>query len=183
MRTMLSKYWLYFVIVVLLIGAGWIWASRDDAGAQLQASPQEGFLAPNFTLETLEGETVSLSDFEGQAVMINFWASWCPPCRAEMPSMENVYQKYQNQGFVILAINATHQDTVSGAANFVAEEGFSYPILMDTKDSVSQLYQLRSLPTSLFVGKDGLIQEIVYGGPIPEADLQTRIENLLGGRQ
>lgn len=182
MRIFFSKYWIYISIAVLLLGAGWIWASRDAGTAQLEEAPQNGFMAPDFTLETFEGEEITLADLRGKAIMINFWASWCPPCRAEMPSMEKVYQEYQDQGFVVLAINATHQDAFSDAALFVETSGFSFPVLADTTGSVSQSYQLRSLPTSLFVDKEGVIQEIVYGGPIPEADIQARVESLLGGK-
>ncbi len=186
MRTTLSRYWIYFAVAILLAGAGWIWVSAEDidnadGAATIQTAPQEGFLAPDFTLQTMSGEQITLSDLQGQPVLVNFWASWCPPCRAEMPGMENAYQEYQSQGFVVLAINVTYQDTLSDAISFVETQGFSYPILFDTQGSVSKLYQLRSLPTSFFVDKEGVIQDVVYGGPIPEADIQARIENLLEG--
>ena len=184
MRAFLSKYWLHFTIAILILGAGWIWVSASNAdnattAAAIQTAPQEGFLAPDFSLKTINGEEVTLSDFHGQPILVNFWASWCPPCRAEMPSMENVYQEYQDQGFVVLAINVTHQDVLNDAVYFVEEQGFTYPILLDERGIASQEYQLRSLPTSFFIDREGIIQQIVLGGPIPEADLRARIEGLL----
>ena len=184
MRTTLSKYWAYFVIAILLAGAGWIWGSAegiDDTGnaATIQIAPQEGFLAPDFTLETTKGTQISLSDFRGQAILVNFWASWCPPCRAEMPSMENVYREYQDKGFVVLAINVTHQDNLNDAADFVKEQGFTYPILLDEMGIASQEYQLRSLPTSFFIDREGIIQQVTLGGPIPETNLRVIIEGLI----
>ena len=181
MRTILSKYWIYFTIAILVLGAGWIWVSAQNTNSTktLETAPQEGFLAPNFTLDTKNGTQLSLSDFRGQPVLINFWASWCPPCKAEMPGMEIVYQEFQDQGFVVLAINVTHQDSLSDAARFVEEQGFTFPILLDAQAIASQAYQIRSLPTSFFIDQEGIIQQIVFGGPIPKADLHAKIEDLL----
>jgi len=156
-----------------------MYASVDNSGPQVATAPQEGFMAPDFTLETFDGRTVSLSDFKGQVVMLNIWASWCPPCKAEMPSMESAYQKYQDQGFVVLAVNATHQDSATDAAAFINQSGFTFPVLLDSKGVASNLYQLRSLPTSFFIDKEGVIREIIFGGPIPEAGIQARVESLL----
>ena len=180
MRTILSKYWTYLVIAVLILGAGWIWLRSDDTGSAtiIETAPQTGFMAPDFTLETMSGTQMSLSDFRGQPVLVNFWASWCPPCRSEMPGMEKVYQELQDQGFVVLAINVAHQDTPSDAAYFVETQGFSFPILLDKEGFASQQYQLRSLPTSFIIDKDGIIQHINLGA-ISEAALQARIEGLL----
>jgi peroxiredoxin len=96
-----------------------------------------------------------------------------------MPAMQRIYEKYQDQGFVILAVNATNQDSPNRAAEFVSEHGLTFPILLDHFGEASTLYQLRSLPTSFFVNSQGIIEEVVIGGPMSEALLQTRIENLL----
>ena len=138
-----------------------------------------GFMAPDFSLLTENGDEIRLSELRGQAVLINFWASWCNPCRAEMPAMEKVYQEYQGQGFVILAINATSQDNPADAINFASQLGLSFPILFDLDGKVNSAYQVRALPTSFFVDRQGIIQEIVVGGPMSEALLRIRIENLL----
>ena len=94
--------------------------------------------------------------------------------------MERVYREYKGKGFVILAVNATNQDSISNARSFVNELGLSFPILLDREGLVSKLYHLRALPTSFFIDKNGIIQEVVIGGPMAEALLRTRVERLLG---
>jgi peroxiredoxin len=96
-----------------------------------------------------------------------------------MPSFERVYNDYKNQGFVILAVNATNQDTLSNARDFVNQNQLTFPILLDNDGKVSQLYQLRSLPTSFFVDKNGVIRDVIVGGPMSEALLRIRVQNLL----
>jgi len=169
-------------LLVLSLALAWIWASRAPEGAttggQIPA-PRAGFLAPAFSLSTLDGGEIALDDLRGQVVLINIWATWCPPCRAEMPAMQRVYEDYHEQGFEILAINSTVQDTFSQLDPFVKEYGLTFPIPLDQAGDVTRLYQIMSLPTSFFVGKDGVIREVVVGGPMDEALLRTRIENLL----
>lgn len=169
-------------LVILILGMAWTLLSADKSGsttAGIIPAPQKGFLAPDFTLETLEGESVTLSDLHGQAVLINFWATWCPPCRAEMPAFQQAYSDYEDEGFIILAVNATQQDNPTDIAAFVEEFGLSFPIILDNEGTVNQLYQVRSLPTSFFIDKEGVISEVVIGGPIAEALIRSRIEGLL----
>ncbi len=141
--------------------------------------PHPGFPAPDFTLLTPDGEQVSLADLHGQPVIINLWASWCPPCRAEMPALQSVYEAYQDQGLVILALNATNQDSLQAALEFTRDLGLEIPILLDPDGRVSSLYQLRSLPTTFFVDPEGVIRDVVIGGPMAEALLRVRVEQLL----
>lgn len=168
--------------LILLIGAIWIVVSASlpgGASGKAIAAPQKGFLAPDFSLETLDGETIILSELRGNPILLNLWASWCGPCRLEMPAMERVYQEYKDEGFIILALNVTSQDSVSAAQNFVLEHGLTFPILLDHTGSVSQLYQLKAFPSSFFIDRDGIIQEVVLGGPMAEVLLRTRVERLL----
>jgi peroxiredoxin len=167
----------------LLIG-GMIWIGISAAlpgGTENPGipAPQTGFLAPEFTLTTLEGETISLAELRGKAVLVNIWASWCIPCRSEMPTMQAVYEDYASRGFTILAVNATNQDSRREAADFVREYELTFPILLDLDGTVGQLYQVSALPSSFFIRPDGTIQEVVIGGPMAEALLRTRIEKLL----
>ena len=131
-------------IGILLLGAAWTFLSADKSSsstAGLIPAPQKGFLAPDFTLETLNGETITLSDLHGQAVLVNFWATWCPPCRAEMPAFQEAYQDYEDQGFVIVAVNATLQDNPTDIAAFIAEYGLSFPVVLDLEGEANRLYQ------------------------------------------
>ena len=136
-------------------------------------------MAPDFSLQNANGELVSLSELRGKAVLVNLWASWCGPCRAEMPAMQRVYERYKDEGLEILAVNATNQDSASEALAFAQELGLTYPILFDLDGSVSARYALLALPSSFFILPDGRIQEVVVGGPMAEALLIIRIESLL----
>lgn len=170
------------IAALLLAGLIWMLVSADRSGSATAGqipAPQQGFLAPDFTLKTPQGDAITLSDLRGQVVLINLWATWCPPCRAEMPAIQRVYEDYREQGFSVLAVNLTYQDDPFAVVPFVQQYGLTFPILLDETGAVAAQYQLRSLPTSFFIGKDGVIREVVIGGPMAEALLQTRVERLL----
>lgn len=169
-------------ILALVLGAAWIGVSASLPGGTANPgipAPQQGFLAPDFTLDTLDGETITLSELQGRPILVNLWASWCPPCRQEMPAMQRMYEEFSAQGFTILAVNTTNQDSLPAVQNFVGEFGLSFPILLDRDGLVSDSYNLLALPSSFFIDRDGIIQEVVIGGPMAEALLRTRIERLL----
>jgi peroxiredoxin len=168
--------------LILLTGLVWIFVSADWAGTTTAGeipAPRQGFLAPEFSLTSTDGNTVSLSELRGQAVLVNLWATWCPPCRAEMPAMQKLYEEYKDQGFVVLAVNMTYQDDFLAIAPFVEEYQLSFPILLEETGEVGRKYELRSLPSSFFIDREGIIQEVVIGGPMSEALLRTRIESIL----
>jgi peroxiredoxin len=96
-----------------------------------------------------------------------------------MPAMERIYQEYANKGFTILAVNTIFQDNMADVSSFVQEHGLTFPILLDRDRVVSTQYQLQALPSSFFIDRDGIIQEVVFGGPMAEALLRTRVETLL----
>ncbi|WP_226641808.1 redoxin domain-containing protein [Mesobacillus subterraneus] len=112
-----------------------------------------GMAAPNFTLKNLAGEEVSLKDYRGKKVMLNFWATWCPPCKEEMPAMEKFY-KENSKEVEILAVNLDPQNNVKG---FVEENGLTFPILLDKEGRTQQTYSVISIPTSLIIDEHGLI--------------------------
>ena len=171
-----------FYLFVLAAGFTWILFSADRSGSSTAGkipAPQTGFLAPDFALRTPAGETIRLSDLRGQPVLVNLWATWCPPCRAEMQTLETVYNDYKDQGFTVLAVNMTSQDNPELILPFAVERGLTYPILLDEKGEVARAYQMKSLPSSFFINRDGTINEVVIGGPMAEALLRTRIEEIL----
>lgn len=169
-------------VVILLAGLIWIYISADRTGASIAGrvpAPQKGFLAPDFSLATPKGEKITLSELKGKAVLVNIWATWCPPCREEMPAIEKYYERYKDQGLVVLGVNATVQDNPLDIVPFVNEYGLTFPILLDETGDVARKYDLRSLPSSYFINRDGTINEIVIGGPMSEALLQANIEAIL----
>ena len=171
-----------FYAVLLLLGALWIFLSADPTGASTNGripAPQTGFLAPDFTLETMSGRTYALSALRGNVVVVNLWASWCLPCRAEMPSIQHVHDEYKDRGLVVLAVNSTSQDNVAAVDAFVAEFGLTFPVVMDYEGKVAKLYRLTALPTTYFIGRDGVIRKVTVGGPMSEASLRATVEALL----
>lgn len=170
-----------FFILTLIAALAWIGISSDPSQARAgqTSTLQIGAPAPDFNLRTLEGKPVTLSALRGYAVLINLWATWCPPCAQEMPAIQRMYIEYRDQGLVVLAVNVTAQDNPLNIQPFVERYGLTFPILLDETGQVSAAYGLRSLPTSYFIGRDGTIRDIVIGGPMAEALLRTRIEELL----
>ena len=169
-------------VFLLALSALWIFLTPAPPGTAEGkiSAPRAGFAAPDFTLSTPDGEVYTLSDLRGRPVIVNLWASWCVPCRAEMPALQRTYEAYQEAGLLILAVNATHQDSETAALAFATEHGLSFPILLDTEGLASQLYELRALPSTYFIRPDGVIEEVVIGGPMAEALLRTRVDRLLG---
>lgn len=127
-----------------------------------QTSLIRGSTAPDFALQTLTGETVRLSDFHGQKVMLNFWATWCGPCRAEMPDMQKFYDE---KDIVVLAVNLTTSrfDEAENVEPFVDEYGLTFPILLDVDNEVADLYQIKPIPTSFLIDTSGKIHNVAYG--------------------
>jgi len=172
-----------FYILILIAGAAWIVlntnVSLQTASAQNAPAPQTGFRAPDFTLDDPNGETFTLSQLQGQAILVNLWATWCPPCRAEMPTIEKMYEEYKSQGFVVLALNVTYQDDPLAVVPFVQQRGLTFPILLEETGDTAFAYQLRSLPSSYFIDRQGTISDVVIGGPMSESLLRTEIERIL----
>ncbi len=138
---------------------------------------QVGDVAPNFTLTTLDGKQVSLSDYRGKPVMLNFWYATCPGCLAEIPGMQQFYASQQSAGkdLVILGINSV--DNAQTAQQFVQQEGMTYPVVLDNQQQVATLYNLTATPTSYFIDRQGIIRS-VYVGPIGVATLQQRVAGI-----
>src|SRR5574337_537141 len=137
------------------------------SGADLWAAdvrPDTGHLAPDFTLKTLEGSSVRLSEFRGRkVVLINFWATWCPPCRLEMPTMQQIYSEYKDKGFEILAVNI-ESDATQEITDFVKELRLTFPILLDPNMKITRKFRVIGLPVSVLIDRQGIVRakEIGY---------------------
>ncbi len=123
--------------------------------------------APDFALTDLDGETVMLSDFRGKTVVLNFWASWCPPCREEMPEFQELWDERGEHGaddLVMIALDFLVQDTMADARKFIEGNGFTFPVLFDTADgAVAERYRVRGLPATFFIDREGVVRWINYG--------------------
>lgn len=137
------------VIFSALGGAFYVAYQSDDSPVRV------GDIAPNFTLTNLEGEEVSLSDYQGKGVFLNFWASYCEPCKREMPAMEAEYQAMKTEGIEILAINIAESNVAINS--FKNRYGFTYPILLDRDRSVTNRYGVIPIPTSFFINQEGIV--------------------------
>jgi cytochrome c biogenesis protein CcmG, thiol:disulfide interchange protein DsbE len=116
---------------------------------------------PDVSLTNLAGEQVRLSDYAGRPVLVNAWATWCPPCRAEMPALHAFYVAHQAEGFQLLAINAG--EGRSNVISYIAQQGFTFPVLLDPGTQALERLGVRSFPTSILVGRDGLVRRIHIG--------------------
>ena len=153
------------LIVLILVGVGIIvLLQTKDSSFNLSGKPLlgKGVPAPDFTLPGLDGQMVSLADYRGKVVLLNIWATWCPPCVEEMPSMEELYQKLKAEDFEILAVSMD----ISGAQAvrpFMEKHKLNFPALTDTEGAVKSLYQTTGVPESFIIDKDGIIVEKVIG--------------------
>ena len=159
-------------LIVILFGILILLQMKDSFFNQSSVPGLEkGLPAPNFSLPDLDGQMVNLTDYKGRVVLLNIWATWCPPCVEEMPSMEKLYQELQGEGFEILAVSIDE----SGAQDvlpFMKKHKLSFPVLIDPKGTLKGLYQTTGVPESFIIGKDGILVEKVIGPrdwAVPEA--------------
>jgi cytochrome c biogenesis protein CcmG/thiol:disulfide interchange protein DsbE len=153
-------------------------ASVTSAPAPIDVAPapEIGHPAPPFTLHTPEGATVALADLRGQVVLINFWATWCPPCRAEMPAIQAAFAQYQPQGFTVLAVTAG-EDAATVTA-FLQAHDLHVPALLDTNGQVHATYFASTLPSSFFIDRRGIVRAI-YKGPMSHSVITGTVGQLL----
>lgn len=158
---------------VLLVGLALLFAL---AGCTSTASvgTRKGDVAPDFSLPTLDGGAQSLRDYKGRTVILNFWASWCGPCRAEMPDMQVVYDELRDQGVVVVGVN--QGEPRERVEAFVQEFGLTFPILLDEEQSLARTYGVRAYPTTFIVDGDGIIRDQVVGGPLSRSALLRLVE-------
>lgn len=134
--------------------------------------------APDFTLKTQSGENLRLEEQRGKVVMINFWASWCAPCREEMPLLEEIYDRYKDTGFTLFGINV--EQNPEAAHKFLEDVGVSFPILFDTESQVSRDYHVNAMPTTVMVDRDGEVRYVNRGfRPGDEEKYRNQVRELI----
>jgi len=169
-RIRLQKWAIFVMLTATALAIGVIVAlevfplERSSQQNVLASSPLIGKQAPDFTLMTLGGTEVSLSQFRGQPVLINFWATWCLPCREEMPELVRSYESHKAEGLIILGLNLTYSDSLPDVETFASEFNITFPILLDKDGAVAErLYRIPGVPTSIFIKRDGTIERIQVG--------------------
>jgi len=159
--------WIGAAIALLSTSCLPVRLGAEPAGGSGEVA-QVGDLAPDFELVDLDDSTVTLADFRGQVVLLNFWAVWCAYCRAEFPVLQAFYERHQNDGFVVLAINI--QERKELVSEYVGETGLTFPVILDQRGEVTARYRVRGLPTSFLVDREGRILEKQIG-PVDESML------------
>ncbi|WP_409293083.1 peroxiredoxin family protein [Peribacillus sp. SCS-37] len=146
------------LILMLLLSVAIVQAMENHREKKAEGV-EPGNIAPDFTLSTLDGKTVSLSDYKGKKVLLNFWATWCPPCKKEIPEMKE-YAERMPDNEVILAVNMDPKADVKG---FAAKMGMNFPVLLDKEDKVNSAYKVISIPTTYFIDSNGHISHKIIG--------------------
>lgn len=145
--------------------------------AGMDVSPKEGSLAPDFLLETLDGGEIRLSELRGKGVIVNLWATWCGPCRKEMPQFVAAYDRYQAEGLEIIAVNV--QEPPSIIRPFVEDFGMDFPVALDRRGKVSEEFRIIGLPVTYFIDREGVIRA-VFQGPFLERLEGTQVQGAIG---
>lgn len=158
------------VILVTLLALG---LAATSCPAETPA-PEIDKLAPDFELDTLDGQTLVLSQLKGKPVLVNFWATWCAPCRYEMPFLQQIHEENPGDELVMLVVNVG--ESSSDVSQFMQSQGFSFTVLLDSQAAVAQQYNVIGIPTTFFIDSDGVIQEIKVGS----FRSHTEIESVLG---
>jgi len=154
--------WTMIIVVVVVVAL----VAVTVLTANTTKVAKVGQPAPDFTLSTVDGKQVSLSQFKGKPVIINFWATWCPPCRLEMPALEEISRQAADQGFVLLAVD--QEEDAATVSSFLTQNHYDYLSVLDLDGSVSTMYQVSGIPTSIFVDAKGIVRDM-HTGTMPDA--------------
>jgi len=164
--------------IVLIFGIVFVVAVFGVALARRNQSQLTSGLAPDFSMTTFEGSPFSLTEQRGTVVIINFWASWCLPCRAEAPVLQAVWERYRDQGVVVVGI--AYLDSDSDSRAFIREFGLTYPNGPDLRTEISRAYRVQGVPETFVIDQEGNVNQFIYGG-VTEPQLNGIIDDLLAG--
>ena len=163
------------VLLISVIIAALVFGGLS-AGCTPAQGTRTGNLAPDFQLAGLDSQPVSLSDFRGNSVLLNFWASWCGPCKAEMPYLQMMHEEWSSKGLIILAVDIG--ENPSTASEFVEKYALSFRVLLDTDQEVALKYNIRSIPTTFFIDEDGKIRDTRIGAFSSKAEIERRLDKI-----
>ena len=165
------------IIILLLTIFSGLAIAGCSSGTVSEPVPVPSREAPDFQLQSLDGQTVSLSGLRGRPVILNFWATWCGPCRLEMPHLQAASEdaRWTEQGLVILAVNLG--ESTPQVESFMEDNGLSFPVLLDTELEVARLYNASSIPVTYFIDRNGIIRDMKIGPFTKKADIDWRLVN------
>jgi peroxiredoxin len=178
-------FWITLMVMVILLGGSWIVFSKNYVGnsiadgGSLEPAPVAGHPAPNIALADIEGQVIRLSDYKGKPVIVNFWATWCAPCRAEFPEFQQAAVDNADT-LTIIGINSTSVDQAHLIPGFLDEYGITFPIVLDESGETVKKYQILGLPTTVFIDSKGIVNE-VFTGPLNKAYIESKISELQAG--
>jgi len=164
------------LIAISLLGFWWLGRQTPDEPASADSRPRVGQAAPDFALRDLTGNTRRLSTLRGQVVLVNLWATWCPPCRAEMPELAALYLAHKDEGFAILGVD--DQERNETVSDFLQRNPLPYPVLLDPDSRVSRAYGVDFLPMSVLIDRRGMLRGM-FPGQSSRAKLEVAIKPLL----
>ncbi len=177
--------WIGTGIFIFILASTVVWTQQQQSGtaAERPSTARIGSVAPEIKLALLEsghpGKQVTLSSLQGRPVVVNFWATWCNPCRAEFPAIESKYRQYKDsQQLVVVGVDSDGDDGPAAAASFVNKMGVTFPIWLDTDGSAEQTYRVNALPTTVFIDRHGVIQDMIVGGPIKTDYLEKELRKI-----
>jgi peroxiredoxin len=148
-----------------------------STGSDAPQSAQPGKPAPDFNLPGLDGQVVSLSNFRGRPVMLNFWASWCDPCKLEMPFIQGIFEDEEFAGEELVVLTVNIGESAETARKFAENYRLSFPVLLDGDGEVASIYDVRGIPATFFVGENGIIEDMKIGTFTSKAEIEWRLVN------
>jgi thiol-disulfide isomerase/thioredoxin len=187
--------WIVMIMVVILVGAVFAQNARSErkqgtmqeafagleaaaAGDQSnEAAAKKGLTAPAFKLSSLDNQPYQVGGKRDKPLLINFWASWCGPCKEEAPDLVKLYEKYKGQ-IDLYAVNITRGDSINDARSFAQKYGFTFPVLLDTNGEIADMYRIRVIPTSYLIDRNGNVQEVF--NVLPPDELDSKIKAVIG---
>ncbi len=181
-----KKFVLLLLLLCLLVGGSaagyrYLTSRNTDTGISADSAPQK-ITAPDFTVMSRAGEAVKLSDAFGKPLVVNFWATWCGPCKSELPAFEAAYRSYDNVEFLMVNLTDGQRETTEIVEEFLTENGYTFPVYYDTLTSAANAYSVYGVPVTYFIGADGTIQNS-YMGAMSGEQLTALIEALLAEEQ
>ena len=153
-------------------------AQSASAPPQPPEKPEVGFSAPDFTLLSINGDKISMSDLRGKNIILNYWVTWCIPCKEEMPTLQKIHQEYSEKGLVVLSVDGIKQDHLDTVKSLLETNHLTFPVVLDEGDTIYQSYRIGFLPTTIFIDEFGIIRHIMLGGA-PDDQFHSLVNQLL----